>query len=76
MHQATKFYSDGLDAIAEFLACSKPAADSVVAVYQEQRRWEHAMRQLGHWSRGRGVVRGDETALHIYHQGQFSAEHL
>lgn len=65
MHQATTFYSDGLDTIAEFLACSKPAADGIVAIYQEQRQWEHAMRQLARWCRGHGPVSGDETALRI-----------
>lgn len=65
MHQSTTFYSDGLDVIAEFLACARPAADGIVAVYQDQRQWDHAMRQLARWSRGHGLVSGDEAALRI-----------
>lgn len=65
MHQATTFYSDGLDTVAEFLACSRPAADGIVAVYHDQPQWDHAMRQLTRWNRGHGLVSGDETALRI-----------
>ena len=65
MHQATAFYYDGLDVIAEFLACSRPAADGIAAVYQDQAQWDHAMRQLTRWSRGRGLVGGDQAALRI-----------
>ncbi|WP_194711711.1 hypothetical protein [Noviherbaspirillum soli] len=65
MHQATAFYSDGLDAIAEFLACSRPAADGMAAVYQEQGQWHSAMHQLARWSPEHGTVSGDEAALCI-----------
>lgn len=65
MHQATTFYSDGLDVIAEFLACSRPAADGIVAVYQDQRQYEHAMRQLARWNRSQGLISGNEAALRI-----------
>jgi UDP-3-O-[3-hydroxymyristoyl] glucosamine N-acyltransferase len=65
MHQATTFYSDGLDVIAEFLACSRPAADGIVAVYQDQRQYEHAMRQLARWNRSQGLISGNEVALRI-----------
>ena len=65
MHQATTFYSDGLDVIAEFLACSRPAADGIVAVYQDPRQYEHAMRQLARWNRSHGLISGDEAALRI-----------
>ena len=65
MHQATTFYSDGLDVIAEFLACSRPTADGIVALYQDQRQYEQAMRQLVRWNRGHGLVKGDGAALRI-----------
>lgn len=65
MHQATAFYSDGLDLLAEFLASSRPSADGAAAVYADQAHWTQAMRQLGRWSRGHGELRGDRQALRI-----------
>ena len=69
MPGATALFSDGLDLLAEFLACSRVAADGIEAIYDDLAQWRAASGELMRWSAGdvpdAGPVTFDEARLRI-----------
>ena len=69
MPGATALFSDGLDLLAEFLACSRPTADGIAVSYDRIVQWRAAAAELIRWSETDGPDAGrialDEAGLCI-----------
>ncbi|MET0962277.1 MAG: hypothetical protein ABWY05_05590 [Noviherbaspirillum sp.] len=69
MAGASALFSDGLDLLAEFLACSRPAADGIAASYEQPEPWRAAAAELARWSQADAADAGclvlDEATLRI-----------
>lgn len=50
MAGATALFSDGLDLLAEFLACSHAVDDGIAATYDQPLRWHAAAAELARWA--------------------------
>ena len=69
MAGATALFSDGLDLLAEFLACSHAVDDGIAATYDQPLRWHAAAAELARWSgpgpTGAHAIVLDHAALRI-----------
>lgn len=69
MPGATALFSDGLDLLAEFLACSRLVADGIAVRYDNAAQWRAAAAELARWSEGEppaaGAIALDEASLCI-----------
>jgi UDP-3-O-[3-hydroxymyristoyl] glucosamine N-acyltransferase len=66
MADATALFSDGLDLLAEFLACSRAVDDGIAASYDQLQQWRAAAAELARWSGADGeAIVLDQAALRI-----------